>query len=220
MPTDTRFTTPWHCTIAFRLDGTVTTGHRAQFEANDEFELVYIDGRPSFYREKTDLLSWHGEPDRIVCEPVYPLGLIIRPAAGPESLAIEDIDTQRVRALSEHSSPIILRGFAKATDRELFIKTAGSFGVPLPWKFGLVLEVKDRGQDARGLNNVLSAEWMPWHFDGLFKTEKRIRENGSEHLVPNPPRYVYAALGGFGTRQSLYFSAATNADPDFNYFLP
>jgi hypothetical protein len=30
---------------------------------------------------------------------------------------------------------------------------------------------------------------MPFHFDGMFKTEKRIREDGSAYLVPNSPRF-------------------------------
>ncbi|KAI0010805.1 Pyoverdine/dityrosine biosynthesis protein-domain-containing protein [Xylariaceae sp. FL0662B] len=57
LPTDTMFTTPWHCSIAFRLDGTATTGHRSEFESDDDFELVYENNRPSFFREKTQMLS-------------------------------------------------------------------------------------------------------------------------------------------------------------------
>ncbi|KAI1077747.1 Pyoverdine/dityrosine biosynthesis protein-domain-containing protein [Whalleya microplaca] len=52
LPTNTVFTTPWHCTIAFRSDGTATTGHRSEFEGDDDFELVYEHDKPSFFREK------------------------------------------------------------------------------------------------------------------------------------------------------------------------
>ena len=188
LPTDTGFTTPWHCSIAFRLDGTITTGHRAVFDANDKFELVHENGRPSFYREKSPLLSWAAHKGGVWCEPLYPAGYLIRPAEAPGSLSIEDIDAAKVRALAEHVSPIILRGFSSTTNRDLFVKKAHDFGTPLPWKFGLVLEVKDRGVDTGGLNNVLSAEWMPYHYDGLFKTEKQADENGVDQLVPRPPR--------------------------------
>lgn len=81
-----------------------------------------------------------------------------------------------------------MRGFSKTTDRDLFVAKSEELGKPLPWKFGLVLEVKDRGADTRGLNNVLSAEWMPFHYDGLFKTEKRTKDDGTEELVSTPPQ--------------------------------
>ncbi|RYP80153.1 hypothetical protein DL770_006348 [Monosporascus sp. CRB-9-2] len=191
LPTETIFTTPWHCSIAFRLDGTTTTGPRSEFDGNDAFELIYENGRPSYYREKTDLLTWATDKGGIISEPVYPAGLLIRPAAGPGALSIEDVDPAKVRALAETNSPIILRGFANCGDRKRFVHKAGEFGSPLPWKFGLVLEVKDRGVDTRGLNNVLSAEWMPFHYDGLFKTEKRVDADGTEQLVSLPPRFQF-----------------------------
>ncbi|KAI1455482.1 Pyoverdine/dityrosine biosynthesis protein-domain-containing protein [Annulohypoxylon moriforme] len=191
LPTATPFTTPWHCSIAFRLDGTTTTGHRSEFEADDSLELIYEDDRPSYFREKSDLLSWATEKGGITCEPQYPAGLIIRPASGRGTLSIHDVDAAKVRALSQVNSPVVLRGFSKTRNRDLFVDKAKEFGTPLPWKFGLVLEVKDRGMDARGLNNVLSAEWMPFHYDGLFKTEKRVRDDGSEELVSTPPLFQF-----------------------------
>lgn len=188
LPTDTSFTTPWHCSISFRLDGTITTGHRSIFDENNDLELVYENGRPSFYREKTDLLSWGQELGGITCEPMYPAGLMIRPASAAGVFSIEEIDAPKVRALAQSNSPVVLRGFAKTRDRDLFVKKGGELGTVMPWKFGFVLEVKDRGSETRGLNNVLSAEWMPYHYDGLFKTEKKQNEDGSESLVSLPPK--------------------------------
>ena len=188
LPTDTFYTTPWHSTVAFRLDGTVTSGLRSDFEKDPNLELVYEDGRPSYFREKSDLLSWAEEKGGITCEPIYPAGLVIRPALGPGKLSIHDVDSAKVRGLSEINSPVVLRGFSKTTDRDLFVEKSKELGKPLPWKFGLVLEVKDCGADTRGLNNVLSAEWMPFHYDGLFKTEKRTKEDGTEELVSTPPQ--------------------------------
>ncbi|KPM39364.1 hypothetical protein AK830_g7197 [Neonectria ditissima] len=189
IPTDTSFTTPWHCTIAFRLDGTVTTGHAETFRKDPRFELVLDDNRPSYFREKSEFLSCATKA--VICEPIYPAGFIIRPAAGPKTMSIEDVDVAKVRALSEINSPIVLRGFTKTTDRGLFVNTAKELGTPLSWKFGLVLEVKDRGADTRGLNNVLSAEWMPFHYDGLFKTEDRLTEDGIAQRVSIPPRFQF-----------------------------
>lgn len=188
MSTDSTFTTPWHSCIAFRLDGTITTGPRASFEGDDMYELVEEDGRPSYFREKSALLSWGENRGGIVCEPLYPSGIMIHPAAGRNKMNIDDVDAAKVRALSELNSPVVLRGFAQTTNRDLFVAKAEKFGKPLPWKFGLVLEVKDYGSDTKGLNNVLSSEWMPFHYDGLFKTEKRVNADGREELVSTPPR--------------------------------
>lgn len=165
---------------------------RCEFDNDENLELVYDKdtGRPSHYREKSPLLSWAEEKGGIVVDPIYPAGLSIRPAGGPGSLTIDDIDTQKVRQLSEINSPVVLRGFVKKPNRDRFIELSYQFGTPLPWKFGLLLEVKDRGMDTRGLNNVLSAEPMPMHYDGLFKLVKQTDENGEEKLVSTPPQYV------------------------------
>ncbi len=171
------------------MDGTITTGHWMTFSQDDKFELVHENGRPSYFREKSPFFSWAEHLGGISSDPLYPAGLIIRPNV-PGSLSIEDVDTKKVRELAEHNSPVILRGFRKTTDRDLFTQAAYGLGTPTPWKFGLVLEVKDRGVDTRGLNNVLSAEWMPFHYDGLFKTIVEKDENGNEKLVSTPPRYV------------------------------
>lgn len=134
-------------------------------------------------------MSWGEEKGGVICEPIYPSGVLIRPAAGKNKLAIGDIDAAKVRALAEINSPVVLRGFAKTTNRDFFVNKTKELGQPLEWKFGLVLEVKDKGNDTAGLNNVLSAEWMPFHYDGLFKTVKVKKESGDEELVSTPPRY-------------------------------
>ncbi|KAH7305838.1 putative pyoverdine/dityrosine biosynthesis protein [Stachybotrys elegans] len=222
LPTDSIYTTPWHCSVAFRLDGTITTGKRRTFDQDDSMELVYEDGRPSYYREKSDLFDWSQEKGGILVEPVYPCGLIVRPAAGVGSMTIEDVDAAKVRALSEHNSPVILRGFGNVRNRELFVKKAEEFGTPLPWKFGLVLEVKDQGLDSRGLNNVLSAEWMPFHFDGLFKTVKQLDEGGQERTVPVPPRFQFFA-GVTASPQNTgftLFSSSTMVSKHLPSWLP
>ncbi|KAK1463003.1 taurine catabolism dioxygenase TauD [Colletotrichum cuscutae] len=188
LPTSSYYTTPWHCSIAFDLSGAITTGPRADFENDPKYELVYEEGRPSYFREKSELMQWKSD---VVFEPMYPCGLLIRPAPGSKKLSIHEVEAQKVRALSEVNSPVVMRGFTKTKDRDLFVKKSEEFGTPLPWKFGLVLEVKDRGADTRGLNNVLSAEWMPFHFDGLFKTHKVPQADGTEKLLPNPPKFQF-----------------------------
>lgn len=198
--TSSVFTTPWHCAVAFELDGTMRSGHRAEFDADEAYDLVYENGRPSYYRHKdlSALVTWEKAP--IVAHPLYPCGMVLAAnpsASGRKNLFIEDIDAAKVRALAEHNSPVVMRGFKKTTDRARYEAKAYELGTPTPWLFGLVLEVKDGGANTKGLNNVLSAEWMPFHFDGMFKTVKTGRvlalDDGSgetyEEIKPNPPRF-------------------------------
>lgn len=172
------------------LDGTIKTGMRSDFDIDQSLELIYENGRPSYFREKSPLLSWADDKGGIIISPMYPTGLIIRPVNGPGSLAVDDIDVKRVRSLAEINSPIVLKGFVKKPNRERLIELSYRFGTPLPWKFGLLLEVKDQGQESQGLNNVLSSEPMPMHYDGLFKMTKQADEDGREKIVSSPPRYV------------------------------
>ncbi|KAL4723069.1 hypothetical protein ACLX1H_010310 [Fusarium chlamydosporum] len=189
LPTEQLYTTPWHCSVAVMLDGTIKTGMRSDFDIDQSLELIYENGRPSYFREKSPLLSWADDKGGIIISPMYPTGLIIRPVNGPGSLAVDDIDVKRVRSLAEINSPIVLKGFVKKPNRERLIELSYRFGTPLPWKFGLLLEVKDQGQESQGLNNVLSSEPMPMHYDGLFKMTKQADEDGREKIVSSPPRY-------------------------------
>ncbi|KAF2019990.1 Clavaminate synthase-like protein, partial [Aaosphaeria arxii CBS 175.79] len=196
--------TPWHCSIAFKVDGTLLAGHRTTFEAMDDMELVYENKQPSYFREKSSLYSWQSTP--VTFEPLYPCGILVRPANGPKSASIDDVDALKIRELAELNSPVVLRGFTKTRDRERFVAKSYDFGKPTPWKFGLVLEVKDQGAETEGLNNVLSSEWMPFHFDGMFKTQKHVRDDGSYDLVPQPPRFQF-------------FTAVTSSPKDTGYTL-
>lgn len=182
--------TPWHSTVAVMVDGTILAGQRKTFEEDADMELVYEDGRPCHFRERSQLYQWDCAPS-VTFEPLYPCGTLIRPSTNIKAVAIEEVDAQKVRELAQHNSPVILRGFAQTTNRDAFLAKSYELGIPTSWKFGLILEVKDRGAEGQGLNNVLSQEWMPFHFDGMFKTQKRIREDGSGYLVPNPPRFQF-----------------------------
>lgn len=181
--------TPWHNAVAFKVDGTVLAGNRAIFDAMEDVELVHERNQPSYYREKSHLYDWGATS--VVMEPMYPSGIMIRPADGPKALDIDDINVLRIRGLAEQNSPVVLRGFAHSKNRDKFVAASYKLGQPTTWKFGLVLEVKDCGSAGQGLNNVLSAEWMPFHFDGMFKTRKVIDTDGVENLVPCPPRFQF-----------------------------
>lgn len=176
--------TPWHSSPYFALDGVSQNLHKDFFEQAEDTEIVQKDGRPWMFRQKSELYNWSID---VSFEPVYPCGLLIK---SETNTPLTEVDMSKVRKLAELNSPVILRGFADTTDRDLYVKKAHEMGEPTPWKFGLVLEVKDKGSETGGLNNVLSEEPMPMHFDGLFKTAKKI-VNGQERLVSQYPRYVH-----------------------------
>ncbi|KAI0429012.1 pyoverdine/dityrosine biosynthesis family protein [Xylaria sp. FL1042] len=52
LPTTGMFTTPWHCSVAFCNDGSIISKPKIEFEFDPTFELVYENGRPSYFQEK------------------------------------------------------------------------------------------------------------------------------------------------------------------------
>lgn len=183
--------TPWHSSIAVGIDGSFRTVH--PIDVRETHDLVYQDGRPYYFRERSSL--WDFGDTKVEFEHLYPCGLIIRPAAGTAP-SYRDVDVKKVRKLAEHQSPVVLRGFAETTDRELFTSRAYELGEVLPWTFGVLQEVKDHKRSDKLHNNVVSNEAMPMHYDGMFKfvTQKDENgndmkdENGKEIKVQRPPK--------------------------------
>ena len=187
--------TPWHCAIAVGVDGSFKTVHVAN--VRDTHDVVLQNGRPHHLREKSDL--WDLGDVKIEFEHLYPCGLIVRPAVGDDAAStpsFRDVDALKVRKLAELQSPVILRGFAETTDRELYLKKAGEIGEIQPWAFGPIMVVKDQKNPDSGSNNVASNEAMPMHYDGFyrFKTKKDAEDNvmrdeeGNEIQFQTPPR--------------------------------
>ncbi|PBP16616.1 hypothetical protein BUE80_DR012495 [Diplocarpon rosae] len=187
------FVTPWHTASVIEMNGTIRLAHRSTLSADPKYELVTRRGLPSHFQEASPLYHWAG--CQIDVTPLYPAGLVISPQDGPDAVSIEKVDMMKVKALAELNSPVVLRGFSSTpspespTTRELFMKKGREMGPILPWKFGEVLVVKDGGDATGGLNNVLSSEPMPFHFDGLFKTIQVSDRDGSDKLVPQPPQF-------------------------------
>lgn len=50
--TKTGFTTPWHCSVALLADGEWISAPMGDFKQDPCMELVYEDGRPSYFKEK------------------------------------------------------------------------------------------------------------------------------------------------------------------------
>lgn len=50
--TRTGFTTPWHCAVALMADGEWFSGPAGDFKEDARLEIVYEDGKPSYFRER------------------------------------------------------------------------------------------------------------------------------------------------------------------------
>jgi hypothetical protein len=50
--TKTGYTTPWHCSVALLADGEWVSAPMGEFQADSRLELVYEDGRPSYFKER------------------------------------------------------------------------------------------------------------------------------------------------------------------------
>jgi alpha-ketoglutarate-dependent taurine dioxygenase len=187
--------TPWHSVMTCGLDGILRPMTRKEVAKRSDLEPVYKpDGQLWCYREKSALYDVFTSQGAFV-DHTYPCGLLIQfPAGTPFSAA----DMQTVRKLSDHNPPVVLRGLDGTTDRQAFLAKGREMGKIMQWKFGELLEVKDGGENTAGLNNVLSAEPMPMHYDGLFKMV-----NGKS----TPPHYqIFTAVtvSPKGTGRTLF----------------
>ncbi|KAJ5908617.1 hypothetical protein N7495_001299 [Penicillium taxi] len=185
--------TPWHASVAVGLDGSYRTTHAE--DVRETHDLIYKNGQPYFFREKSDLFNWSADGVSVKFEHLYPCGLIISPAdidgVNPPP-SIRDIPMHKVRKLSNVMSPVILRGFAETLEEDLYVKAASDMGVILPWSFGIIQKVRDAGRSDKMGNNVTSNEAMPMHFDGMFKFEDVTDpETGEIKKVQHPPGYQF-----------------------------
>ncbi|KAL4798407.1 Pyoverdine/dityrosine biosynthesis protein-domain-containing protein [Aspergillus venezuelensis] len=187
--------TPWHSCIAVGTDGSYRATHADQ--VRDTHELVYKDGHPYCYRERSALFDWKADGLDVQFEHLYPCGLIIRPLPGsndvvPLSPSICRIPMQKVRKLSANMSPVILRGFSDTHTESIFIETAADLGRIAEWSENSIVKVRDSGRQDRQNNNVKSNEAMPMHFDGMFRFKHEIDSaTGEEVRVQDIPRYQF-----------------------------
>lgn len=189
---------PWQSAIAIELDGTFRAIRASDSEVQQTHELVYVNGRPSHYRAKSEIFDWKADGLDVTFEHLYPTGTIIRPAnvSSPAQAApsLRVLPMKKVRILSQTFSPIVLRGFGETNQEDLFVEKGHELGEVLTWKsaFGLILKIKDSGEVDASANNVTSNEAMPMHFDGIFKfVDHTDPITGEVKKVLTPPRYQY-----------------------------
>ena len=144
--------------------------------------ITNAQGQPWLLREKSDLFYFPGMI--LDFEPLYPCGMLVKPREGHDPYKFEDVDMQRVRRLALSTAPLLLRGFTMKVQKEVFRAKAGELGEIQMWPFGDILEVRENA--SFNMNNVLTNEAMPFHYDGVFKT---IKDETTGEPISVPPLF-------------------------------
>jgi hypothetical protein len=101
--------TPWHSVLVAELDGSYRSVQRHTVDA-DKYELIHRNGRPFFFRARSELFDWTLDALSVTFEHMHPTGLLVQvESSTPAPLA--SVPKQKLRALSHTFSPIVLRGF-------------------------------------------------------------------------------------------------------------
>ncbi|KAF8323622.1 Pyoverdine/dityrosine biosynthesis protein-domain-containing protein [Cantharellus anzutake] len=172
--------TPWHNVVVENADGSITIAHRHTVDTS-KCALIYRHGRPYHFREIDDDMDWGNS--NISFEKLHPFGMkVIATEVDGKKWRWKDVPMAKVRRLTGKHSLLIFKGF-EGVDKTDYTVKAREMGEIAPWVFGEVLEVKENPNF--DLNNVLTSEAMPMHFDGIFKT-KRLADGT---VVPDPPTF-------------------------------
>ncbi|KAJ5302222.1 hypothetical protein PENANT_c008G06619 [Penicillium antarcticum] len=180
--TNPDFITPWHGAIALLPDASLRMVDASTIDMN-EFEVVNnAAGHPWLLRAKCDLFNWPGM--EVDFEPLFPCGMQVRPKEGHGPFKFEDVDMKRVRRLALSSAPLLLRGFTMEIEKEVFREKARQLGEIQQWPFGDILEVRENADI--NMNNVLTREAMPFHYDGVFKM---VQDEKTGEWISTPPLF-------------------------------
>ena len=160
------FITPWHGAVAVLADASVRVVDASTVDKS-RFDIVASpQGRPWLLREKSELFKWPGM--HLDFEPLYPCGMVVKPKQGLGPYRFEYVEMSRVRRLALSAAPLLLRGFTMEVEKQIFRDKANQLGEIVQWPFGDILEVRENADF--NMNNVLTNEAMPFHYDGVFKT--------------------------------------------------
>ena len=180
--TNPSFLTPWHGTVAVLADASVRIMDASTVD-KAKFDIVpNAQGRPWLLREKSSRFDWPGMT--LDFEPLYPCGMLVKPAPNHGPYNFEDVSMMCVRRLALSTAPLLLQGFTMAVEKEVFRAKATELGEIQMWPFGDILEVRENAN--LNMNNVLTNEAMPFHYDGVFKT---VMDEKSGEWISRPPLF-------------------------------
>lgn len=110
LPQDNKIVmTPWHGSVVRGADGSVSMSHAILVPAMTH-DIVYVDGRPSYFRERSPVFDWPALD--VSFEYLYPCGIVIKPVKRAAAYALSTVDMQKIQTLAMTCSPVILRGFS------------------------------------------------------------------------------------------------------------
>ncbi|RGP61409.1 pyoverdine dityrosine biosynthesis [Fusarium longipes] len=101
------FRVPWMSSISVNKAGEFESVYSG--DVRDTHDLVFKDGQPWCYRERSDLFNFVGKD--IVLDHIYPRGLLVTSEAGKESVTMADEDVERVKSLAQ-LQPVHVYGFS------------------------------------------------------------------------------------------------------------
>lgn len=104
---------PWHCSVAVGTDGSYTTVHSK--DVRESHVPVFRDGRPYFFREKSELYDW--AEGRAELQHLYPSGLLVR--ANQDEQTLHEADLEKLRDLAALQSSVVVQGFANIADGKI-----------------------------------------------------------------------------------------------------
>ncbi|EAW12218.1 isocyanide synthase family protein [Aspergillus clavatus NRRL 1] len=180
--TNPDFITPWHGAVAVLADASVRIVDASTVDMTKFEVITNAEGRPWLLREKSELFNWFGM--ELDFEPLFPCGMVVRPRNGYGPYKFEDVNMKQVRRLALSTAPLLLRGFTMEIEKEVFRQKARELGEIQMWPFGDILEVRENADF--NMNNVLTREAMPFHYDGVFKT---IQDEKTGEWISTPPLF-------------------------------
>ncbi|OCK74769.1 hypothetical protein K432DRAFT_363146 [Lepidopterella palustris CBS 459.81] len=91
---------PWHSCVSVGVDGRYRMVHVG--EVRDTHDLIYHNGRPWFYRERSHVFEWGISV--VGFEPRYPYGMLVKLKAGQQEF---QVDLEKYTALVAAQSAVI-----------------------------------------------------------------------------------------------------------------
>jgi pyoverdine/dityrosine biosynthesis protein Dit1/alpha-ketoglutarate-dependent taurine dioxygenase len=157
-----KFKTPWHHCVVLRngkLDMMKVS------EVSQTARVIMKNGRPWMMVEEDKDLEFPGID--VDWDIILPFGLSL---TFKNKISLKSIPQDQLRRLTLKFGVVLIRGVQPEENQESFDSAVSSFGKVQSWFFGNVLTLKYNPKV--DINNVLSKEAMPMHYDGLFNLDE------------------------------------------------
>ncbi|KAI0425170.1 Clavaminate synthase-like protein [Xylaria sp. FL1042] len=189
--------TPWHGAVVRGIDGSVSLSHAILVPAMTH-DIVYVNGRPSYFRERSDIFNWP-EMD-VTFEYLYPCGIIIKPVNPASTYPLSLVDLEKIRNLAITCSPIILRGFSSTKQYGACMTRSSDLTPSLSLRFRVMQELQE--ESMRVLQtHAMSAETISVYCEGaigmvMVQNENTLNKNATsgtprlQHSAPQPAAHL------------------------------